>query len=115
MTFSGKLKELKLKDNFNILLRDCYAKRWVVYSKKPFGSPIRVLKYIGRYTHRVAISNRRIVEIRDGKVSFVWKDYRDKNKEKLITLKAEEFMRRFLLHVIPKGFKRIRFYGILQQ
>jgi Putative transposase/Transposase zinc-binding domain len=88
---------------------------WVVYSKKPFGGPERVLEYLGRYTHRVAISNQRLLSDKDGKVSFLWKDYREKTnkkKQKVMTLAAEEFLRRFLLHSLPRGFQRIRHYGL---
>jgi hypothetical protein len=112
LKFHGKLQELSEEDNFNRLLSDCYAKEWVVNTRKPFSTPLHVLKYIGRYTHRVAISNSRIININDNKVTFTWKDNRDE-KKKVMTLTAEEFMRRFLLHVLPKGLKRIRFYGIL--
>jgi hypothetical protein len=111
--FHGKMEVVGDEPGFNQLLNECYAKKWVVYSKKPFDDPIQVLKYLGRYTHRVAISNSRIINYSEGKVSFLWKDYRDKNKKKVMSLSVEEFMRRFLLHVLPKGFKRIRFYGIL--
>jgi predicted Zn-ribbon and HTH transcriptional regulator len=113
LAFHGKLQEAGGERAFKALLDDCYAKKWVVFSKKPFSDPARVLKYIGRYTHRVAISNSRIVSVADGTVSFVWKDYRDDNKKKVMTLTSSEFMRRFLLHVLPLGFKRIRFYGLL--
>lgn len=111
--FHGKLKELRYREDFNSLLREAYKKNWVVYSKKPFSNPISVFKYLGRYTHRVAISNNRIVGVKNNKVSFSWKDYRNGNKRKIMNLGVEEFMRRFLLHVLPKGFKRIRFYGLL--
>ena len=86
---------------------------WVVYAKPPFGGPEQVLKYVARYTHRVAISNDRLLGIDDGKVQFRWKDYRDNNRHKTMTLVAEEFIRRFLLHVLPEGFQRIRYYGFL--
>jgi len=85
---------------------------WVVYAKPPFGGPEPVLKYLGRYTHRVAISNQRLLELKDGEVSFQWKDYRDE-QSKTLTLSAEEFIRRFLLHTLPKGFQRIRYFGFL--
>jgi hypothetical protein len=85
----------------------------VVYSKPPFGGPDQVLDYLGRYTHRVAISNDRLIRLEDGKVTFRWKDYRQGNKQKLMTLEAEEFIRRFLLHVLPSGFVRIRHFGFL--
>jgi len=88
-------------------------KKWVVYAKAPFGGPQHVLEYLGRYTHRVAISNRRLLALQDGQVSFEWKDYRDAGKSKAMTVSAEEFIRRFLQHVVPSGFQRIRYYGFL--
>jgi hypothetical protein len=81
--------------------------------KPPFAGPEQVLDYVGRYTHRVAISNSRLCDIEDGKVSFTWKDYRDHNRQKVMTVAADEFIRRFLLHVLPEGFHRIRYYGFL--
>lgn len=84
-----------------------------MYSKKPFDNPVNVFKYLGRYTHRIAISNSRIVKVTENEVHFRWKDYRNGNKKKIMKLSVEEFMRRFLLHTLPKGFKRIRFYGLL--
>jgi len=111
--FYGKRKELEDKTSFQRLLDKAYSKKWVVYAKKPFAGPELVLKYLGNYTHRVAISNHRIVNIENGKVIFKWKDYRDGGKRKLMSLQVAEFMRRFLLHVIPKGFVRIRSYGFL--
>jgi hypothetical protein len=86
---------------------------WKVYAKPPFGGPDQVLKYVARYTHRVAISNDRLLGLDDGKVQFRWKDYRDNSRHKTMTLVAEEFIRRFLLHVLPEGFQRIRYYGFL--
>lgn len=86
---------------------------WVVYCKPPFGGPAQVLDYLGRYTHRVAISNHRLVRLEDGKVTFRWKDYRHANRLRLMTLDAHEFIRRFLLHVLPPGFMRLRHYGLL--
>ena len=86
---------------------------WVVYAKRPFGGPEQVLAYLGRYTHRVAIANSRLVAMADGKVSFRWKDYRHEGRNKVMTLDAGEFMRRFLLHVLPPGFHRIRHFGLL--
>ena len=86
---------------------------WVVYAKPPFGGPEKVLDYLGRYTHRVAISNHRLQDIEAGQVRFQWKDYRDHNRQKTMTLSAEEFIRRFLLHTLPDGFQRIRYYGFL--
>jgi hypothetical protein len=90
-----------------------YAKDWVVYAKPPFGGPEQVLKYLARYTHRVAISNHRLVKLADGRVTFRYHDYADSRKEKLLTLSAEEFLRRFVQHVLPKGFMKIRHYGLL--
>jgi hypothetical protein len=89
------------------------AKDWVVYAKPPFGGPAQVLKYLARYTHRVAISNARLVELRDGRVTFRYKDYADGHKDKRMTLTAEEFLRRFVQHILPKGFVKIRHYGLL--
>jgi hypothetical protein len=86
---------------------------WVVYAKRPFAGPEQVLNYVGRYTHRVAISNNRLVAIHDGKVRFRWKDYRDGNRQKTMSLEGGEFIRRFLIHVLPDGFHRIRYYGFL--
>jgi len=86
---------------------------WVIYAKRPFGSPKHVIEYLGRYTHKVAISNHRIVDIQNNQVTFRYKDYRDEGKVKAMTLQAIEFIRRFSLHILPKGFMRIRHYGIL--
>ncbi len=86
---------------------------WVVYSKPPFAGPQQVLDYVGRYTHRVAISNNRLIDINNGRVKFHWKDYRDNSQTKVMDLEADEFIRRFLLHVLPDGFQRIRYYGFL--
>jgi len=90
-----------------------YAKDWVVYAKPPFGGPEQVLKYLARYTHRVAISNHRLAKLDGGRVTFRHRDYADARKEKLLTLSAEEFLRRFVQHVLPKGFMKIRHYGLL--
>jgi hypothetical protein len=86
---------------------------WVVYTKRPFAGPAQVLDYVGRYTHRVAISNNRLVSVDNGKVRFRWKDYRDGNRQKIMTLDANEFIRRFLIHVLPDRFHRIRYFGFL--
>jgi hypothetical protein len=88
-------------------------KDWVVYAKRPFGGPQRVLKYLARYTHRVAISNQRLIELRDGQVSFEYKDYADGQQTKVMKLTSSEFIRRFLMHTLPNGFVRIRYYGFL--
>ena len=109
----GSLQPLTDPNNFKTAIKGCRKIEWVVYSKPPFGGPEQVLDYLGRYTHRVAISNDRLVRLEDGKVTFRWKDYRKGNQHKLMTLKAEEFIRRFLLHVLPGGFVRIRHFGFL--
>jgi hypothetical protein len=90
-----------------------YTKDWVVYAKRPFGGPAQVLKYLARYTHRVAISNSRLVELRDGRVTFRYKDYANDHKHKTMTLAADEFLRRFVQHVLPRSFVKIRHYGLL--
>jgi Putative transposase len=90
-----------------------FRKDWVVYSKPPFGGPEYVLQYLGRYTHRVAISNHRLVSLADQKVTFRWRDSADNNEQKLMTLSLDEFLSRFLLHLLPKGFVRIRNFGVL--
>jgi len=112
-------KELKLPEalsapsDFKALLDRLYGKSFVVYSQPPFGSPERVLSYLARYTHRVAIGNSRLVRSENGQVTFTYKDYSDGSKIKEMTLPAEEFIRRFLLHVLPERFVRIRYYGLL--
>ena len=100
-------------DRFYKLTQECYEKNWVVYTKEPFKDSYHVIKYLGRYTHRIAISNQRIVSCDDGKVTFTYKDYKDNEKIKEITIDAIEFIRRFMLHVLPKGFMKIRHYGYL--
>lgn len=109
----GSLEKYKLSETFSALLNTLYEISWVVYCKPPFAGPQAVLKYLGQYTHRIAISNRRIVAMNDKTVSFVWKDYAAGNKQKTMTLAIGEFIRRFLLHVVPNGFVRIRHYGFL--
>jgi hypothetical protein len=94
-------------------LASARATEWVVYAKRPFAGPRQVLDYVGRYTHRIAIANSRLLSIDDGKVRFRWKDYRHDNQQKTMTLDADEFIRRFLIHVLPDGFQRIRYYGFL--
>jgi len=91
----------------------CIASPWVVYAKPPFGSPAHVLHYLARYTHRVAISNHRLVDLTDDTVSFLWKDYRHGSHVRTLTLDVDEFLRRFLLHVLPTRFVRIRYFGFL--
>jgi hypothetical protein len=104
---------LKEKYFFQCFLDKLHNKKWVVYCKPPFSSPEHVLEYLGRYTHRVALSNNRIVKAEDGLVTFKWRDYKDNNKQKLMTVTAEEFIRRFLMHILPDKFVKIRHYGIL--
>jgi hypothetical protein len=111
--FHGKLKELGRPKAFFSLLRQTFSKKWVVYAKRPFGGPEHALRYLGCYTHRVAISNHRLVSFTDEQVTFRWRDSRHKNKKRLMTLHVNEFLRRFLLHVLPKGFVRIRHFGFL--
>lgn len=116
---SGKLQFYAslepLRDPHFFAARIAVAKKseWVVYAKRPFAGPQQVLNYVGRYTHRVAISNNRLVDMENGRVQFHWKDYRDDSKIKVMDLEADEFIRRFLLHVLPEGFQRIRYYGFL--
>ncbi len=97
---------------FAQLLKTCRNNQWVVYAKKPFGGPQQVLDYLGRYTHRVAISNHRLLQLENGTLTFSWKDYRD-NTTKQMSLEATEFLRRFLLHVLPDGFQKIRYFGLM--
>ena len=95
------------------LSQKLFAKPWVIYCKQPFHGPQQVIEYLGRYTHKVAISNHRIIDIRNGNVTFTVKDYRKGGKKAVCTLTEQEFIRRFALHILPKGFTRIRHYGIL--
>ncbi|NOY58887.1 MAG: IS91 family transposase, partial [Calditrichaeota bacterium] len=109
----GQIRHLQDKRAFQKMLDQLYAKKWVTYCKRPFGGPEQVIRYLGHYTHRVAISNGRIKSYENGKVSFSWKDYRDGSKTKIMTLATTEFIRRFLLHILPDNFYRIRYYGLL--
>jgi Putative transposase/Transposase zinc-binding domain len=113
LVFHGQLKHLAEGGHFASLLNDVSKCEWVVYAKRPFGGPVQVLKYLARYTHRVAISNQRLVSLSDGEVTFRWKDYANGNAVKEMTLDVREFTRRFLLHILPIGFVRIRHYGLL--
>jgi Putative transposase/Transposase zinc-binding domain len=113
LQFFGDLEPLRDPQAFARYLAPLKKKDWVVYAKAPFGGPQHVLEYLGRYTHRVAISNRRLLALEDGQVSFQWKDYRDRQQQKVMTVSAEEFIRRFLQHALPPGFQRIRYYGFL--
>jgi hypothetical protein len=111
--FDGELKSLAQPAAFEALCQQAGQIEWVVYAKRPFGGPEQVLKYLARYTHRVAISNRRLLSLADGRVAFEWKDYADANQTKTMMLEAVEFIRRFLLHVLPSGFVHIRHFGFL--
>jgi hypothetical protein len=113
LKFFSALAHLKERDAFQRYLAPVRRAEWVVYAKRPFAGPEQVLEYVGRYTHRVAISNNRILDIEDGKVRYRWKDYRRGGQQKTMTLSADEFIRRFLIHVLPSGFQRIRYYGLL--
>jgi len=113
LSFPGALAPLAAESAFRAFLRSLYRQRWVVYAKPPFGSPAHVLHYLARYTHRVAISNHRLVNVTQDTVSFRWKDYRHGSQIRTLTLAADEFLRRFLLHVLPKRFVRIRYFGFL--
>jgi Putative transposase/Transposase zinc-binding domain len=113
LTLTGSVAALVQAHAFQQLLDRLYRKKWVVYAKPPFGGAEQVYRYLGRYTHRVAISNSRLISMREGRVQFHYKDYADGQKSKRMSLSADEFLRRFLLHVLPKGFVRIRHYGLL--
>lgn len=113
LEFHHGTAELAEGSRFKQWLSALYEKNWVVYAKRPFGGPEHVLRYLANYTHRTAISNHRLVSLRDGNVSFLWKDYAHGCRRRVMTLTATEFLRRFLMHVLPKGFVRIRHYGFL--
>ena len=113
LRFFNALEPLQEPSAFARYLAPLRRAEWWVYAKPPFGGPQHVLEYLGRYTHRVAISNNRVVDFVDDKVSFRWKAYRHESRKKVMCLDAHEFMRRFLLHVLPSGFQRIRHYGLL--
>jgi Putative transposase/Transposase zinc-binding domain len=111
--FHGSLRNLAQPKLFRSFLRQLWRKDWVVYAKKPFRSPGYVLQYLARYTHRVAISNHRLISFEGGQVTFRWKDYAHAHKKRKMTLAADEFLRRFLMHILPRGFTRIRHFGLL--
>jgi hypothetical protein len=113
LEFHGQQKYLSAPLDFNAFLTTLYQKEWVVYCKPSFKDASCVVEYLGRYTHRVAISNRRILSIDRGQVRFKWRDYKDKSKWKVMSISAEEFIRRFLIHVLPPRFMKIRHYGFL--
>jgi hypothetical protein len=111
LVFYGECRQLADEKAFAAFLRTLFRQDWVVYSKAPFGGPEHVLQYLARYTHRVAISNHRLLSLDDKHVTFRWKDYAHHSKSREMTLTHEEFLRRFLQHVLPKGFPRIRYFG----
>jgi len=113
LQFAGSLEDLSERAAFNRLLKNARKKKWVVYAKRPFGGPQQVLDYLGRYTHRVAISNHRLLALESGRVTFSWSDYRDSGASKDMSIEAGEFIRRFLLHVLPDGFQKIRYFGFM--
>lgn len=113
LQFFASLEPLRDPHTFAKRMAAAKESEWVVYAKRPFAGPQQVLDYVGRYTHRVAISNNRLVDIENGHVQFHWKDYRDDSRIKVMDLEADEFIRRFLLHVLPESFQRIRYYGFL--
>lgn len=113
LKFIGRISELKEPKVFQRMLNSLYSKKWITYCKRPFGGAEKVVEYLGRYTHKVAISNNRIKRMENNKVVFEWKDYRDKNRRKEMELPAVEFIRRFMLHILPENFYKIRYYGLL--
>jgi hypothetical protein len=113
LNFHGDMARLAQPAAFEALYRQARRIEWVVFVKPPFGGPEQVLKYLARYTHRVAISNQRLLSMENGHVTFAYKDYADGNQSKVMTLRATEFIRRFLLHILPRGFVRIRQFGFL--
>jgi len=113
LQFHGQLASLRESARFHALLDQLKNIKWVVYAKPPFGGPECVLKYLARYTHRVAISNGRLLSLENGQVTFRWRDSKDNNQTKTMTLDAVEFIRRFLLHILPSGFVKIRHFGFL--
>ena len=113
LEFYNKMKELENPGIYNELIQNLYQKDWVVYCKEPFKNAECVIQYLGRYTHRVAISNERIIGIEGEEVKFKWRDYKDNNKMKEMKISVEEFIRRFMMHILPPNFMKIRYYGIL--
>jgi hypothetical protein len=111
--FHGQLQHLNNSHCFSTWLRTLFRQNWIVYSKRPFGGPEHALRYLGAYTHRVAVSNHRLIGYSDGQVAFRWRDSAHGNKKRIMQLPVEEFLRRFLLHVLPRGFVRIRNFGFL--
>ena len=112
-TLIGALDEYKISEKLKILINLLWSKKWVVYAKEPFANAECVVKYLGRYKNRIAISNQRIVEENEENVKFRWKDYTDNNHQKTMTVTAVEFLRRFFLHILPDHYTRIRYFGFL--
>jgi hypothetical protein len=113
LIFPGKTAPLACEKEFQTLLTSLFKVKWIAYAKRPFADPLQVLEYLGRYTHRVAISNNRIISVEKGKVSFTYRDREGNNETRIMTLDAHEFIRRFLLHILPMGFPKIRYFGFL--
>ena len=113
LEFYGTVQHLEDPEAFKKVIETCKAKKWGVMAKPPFGGPAKALDYLGCYVHRIAISNHRLVDMRDGKISFTWRDYKHSSAQKTMTLDAQEFIRRFLQHVLPSGFMRVRHFGLL--
>ena len=113
LCFNGRASDFADKQVFVQMIHALKDKQWITYSKQPFGGPEQVLEYLGRYTHRIAITNNRILSIEGGEVTFNYRDRSDENKVKALTLKATEFIRRYLLHILPRGFMKIRYFGFL--
>jgi hypothetical protein len=113
LRFFGECTPLQQERPFALFLRTLYQQDWIVYAKPPFGGPEHVLHYLARYTHRVAISNHRLLSVSASEVCFRWKDYAHHSKHRTMTLPSEEFLRRFVQHVLPRGFPRIRYFGFL--
>lgn len=113
LDFYGRAADVKKQKAFLQLIKTVKGKPWIAYSKQPFGGPEQVLEYLGRYTHRVAITNNRLTELKDGNVTFTYRDRSDENKSKALTVSAGELIRRYLLHILPTGFMKIRYYGFL--
>ena len=113
LRFWGSIERLNEPTEFNRLIGQLRSRNWVVYARRPFSGPEHVIQYLARYTHRVAISNGRLTSLQNGQVTFRWRDSSDGNRQKLMTIDAVEFIRRFLLHVLPRGFVKIRHFGFL--
>jgi len=113
LDFYGRAADFEKQKKFLQLIKIVKDKPWIAYSKQPFGGPEQVLEYLGRYTHRVAITNNRLTELKDDNVTFTYRDRSDENKSKSITVSARELIRRYLLHILPTGFMKIRYYGFL--